>query len=593
MKRILCVTLSILMILLVFPTVIFASEGESVSVTTYTSENTVESTTSYTDIVTALNSLVSGKRQVVTLSSDVVWPNNSQNILTQFSSYNANTKIEIVGTKTATENYSLKILVGSYGFYELENYNLTLTNIDIIVEQVSICQTMFGSTFAIDSNETTSELMFNNCNLITSCDKETANRAMFQLQTSGHTFNITLNDCNVEDNEDVDGRFLDCSNGAIANVTLNNTEVNSKVSGMAIAGRGGVLTLNVNDSDITHLSGNGYNYNSSMIIAENGNVICNVKGDSHLTSIASYVHTGTVSYEDSNGCNRIFKERENSSLSINLTANENGIYPTLKLDHADVNDTYVYDGQTYTGNELRKWNYFVHGGDYNDEGATYIISASVAKKGVYLPTTVEPYYATTGEIVYGNNMWTTSVANNTEDVVFIPVERMFDIVDGASVRLSNPSGIRFESWIDDRLLALDDVTFGMLLAPTGELTSDTFTIDYVTENGYINLVAGDGEYYKANDTDTQSILRAALTGIPVNNDAVNTKFSARAYVIIGEVIYYADYDEYNSRSMYYVADAAMDAINAGNYEGWENYTPEQQSNYTSVLNAIIAAGENA
>lgn len=593
MKKILCIALSVIMLTLALPIVAFAEENNYVC-TISTNGGTAEGCTDWITALKKIDTTGAGNKYVVTLLSDVADVGNTgYNLLSGLSSFNAETDITIKSDENANRNYKISSKIGSYGFYAIQNYNLTLTNVDVIATSDdgngnTNTKTMFGSTVgSSDTNSTT--ITFNNCNLTQNKTDVEKERAFFQLQTKGHTFEVNFNDCTLN-NLAGKSALIWVDNGAKATINFNNTVVTDNVSETVIRAKGGSnATVNLNDSDIKHLSGHGTWSTSGIFMADGSTLTCNVNGNSTLEAIASYVHTEETDYEWSNGYNRIFYARDLSgnTVSVNLGANEDGEYPTLILDaNSSLTGEFTYDGNTYTGNEMRKWNYYAEGvTTYNDQGASYKASAFVATKGIYLPVSDVPYYATTGEIATAGAAWTTSAEENTADVEFIPVSRMFDTLDGASLRLSNPSGIRFESEIDDRLLEVDGVTFGMLLAPTADLTADTFTVDYVTENGYINHVAGDNPYYKANNEDTKSILRAALTGIPVDNAPVNTKLSARAYIMIGEDIYYAAYDDNNSRSMYDVAVLAQEAIDAGTYD--------VDTDDQAIITAVITAGANA
>ena len=142
------------------------------------------------------------------------------------------------------------------------------------------------------------------------------------------------------------------------------------------------------------------------------------------------------------------------------------------------------------------------------------------------------------------------------------------LLDGASVRLSNPSGLRFTAvlgaaYLDSFKGEGKEVSFGILIAPTDYVNSvDEFTIK--------DLEALDvkGAKYKAIDAnkcanDTDADESYVFTGVlaPVQEGNYNRNFSARAYikVVEGDTVtyYYSEYDEdLNSRSIEYVAEKA-------------------------------------
>ena len=143
------------------------------------------------------------------------------------------------------------------------------------------------------------------------------------------------------------------------------------------------------------------------------------------------------------------------------------------------------------------------------------------------------------------------------------------MLDGASVRLDTPTGLRFQAIIgasflnsikNDPTNAEKLVTYGIIIAPTDyiEEADGTFTVAALSELAYDisyvlipaqKLVSGgdDAGYYE-------------FTGVlgPVNPDNYSRAFSARAYIAVdGEIVYYSAYDSaINSRSIAEVAEAA-------------------------------------
>lgn len=139
-------------------------------------------------------------------------------------------------------------------------------------------------------------------------------------------------------------------------------------------------------------------------------------------------------------------------------------------------------------------------------------------------------------------------------------------VTGASVRLSDPTGIRFSSEFRkamiDSLRATygeENVNLGMIIAPTDYLTDTGVEFemealdacDELPEIRYVKVDAKtiheDGAYYTIN---------CALANVHESN--YNRRFSARAFIEVnGEVYKYADFNlENNSRSIAEVAELA-------------------------------------
>ena len=143
---------------------------------------------------------------------------------------------------------------------------------------------------------------------------------------------------------------------------------------------------------------------------------------------------------------------------------------------------------------------------------------------------------------------------------------------GASVRISDPTGIRFTSefrkpYIDAlrEKYGEENVKLGMIITPTDYLTSgvdfEMAALDAcedITGTKYVKVNASvihddDPEFYTIN---------CALVNVKEGN--YNRDFSARAYIEInGKIFKYADYnEEYNSRSIAYVAETAYGDVKA-------------------------------
>ena len=136
------------------------------------------------------------------------------------------------------------------------------------------------------------------------------------------------------------------------------------------------------------------------------------------------------------------------------------------------------------------------------------------------------------------------------------------LLDGASVRFSDPSGIRFTAVLSKAYLDSfggDNVTFGIIIAPTDYVTTaGAFTIDAletldVTGLKYVIIEAE--KYLNDSANDESYLYTGALVELQKGN--YNRDFSAIAYVLVDGVYYYSDYDEsYNARSIAEVAEKA-------------------------------------
>ena len=144
------------------------------------------------------------------------------------------------------------------------------------------------------------------------------------------------------------------------------------------------------------------------------------------------------------------------------------------------------------------------------------------------------------------------------------------LVNGASVRLDNPTGIRFTGSVKkDYLDALkeeygaENVTIGMLITPT----------DYLTDNGIAFTKAAldactaiEGEKYLEIDAKTvlsgNGYYKINCAMVNMNESNYERSFSARLYIKVnGEIIEYSAYNSANnSRSIAEVAERAYNDV---------------------------------
>ena len=177
---------------------------------------------------------------------------------------------------------------------------------------------------------------------------------------------------------------------------------------------------------------------------------------------------------------------------------------------------------------------------------------------------------------------------------------------GASVRLNDPTGLRFDTEIKkstlDALLKADNVTvkIGTLIAPTKYVKAvGTFTADaldtYKNEQGfafdpYINVPFDTNVYKFLEETDTAYTFSGAVANLFESN--YNLAYSAVGYltITVGDlsVTFYSDYIEQDhSRT---IASVAREAYNDRADAQSENYPyyVDKEGNYSPYSNSSLA-----
>lgn len=177
---------------------------------------------------------------------------------------------------------------------------------------------------------------------------------------------------------------------------------------------------------------------------------------------------------------------------------------------------------------------------------------------------------------------------------------------GASVRLNDPTGLRFDTEIKkstlDKLLKADNVTvkIGTLIAPTKYVKAvGTFTADaldtYKNERGfafdpYINVPFDTTVYKFLEETDTAYTFSGAVANLFESN--YNLAYSAVGYltITVGDlsVTFYSDYIEQDhSRT---IASVAREAYNDRADAQSENYPyyVDKEGNYSPYSNSSLA-----
>ena len=177
---------------------------------------------------------------------------------------------------------------------------------------------------------------------------------------------------------------------------------------------------------------------------------------------------------------------------------------------------------------------------------------------------------------------------------------------GASVRLNDPTGLRFDTEIKkstlDALLKADNVTvkIGTLIAPTKYVKAvGTFTADaldtYKNEQGfafdpYINVPFDTNVYEFLKKTDTAYTFSGAVANLFESN--YNLAYSAVGYltITVGDlsVTFYSDYIEQDhSRTIAFVAREAYTDRADVQSEDYPYYV-EKEGNYSPYSNSSLA-----
>ena len=175
-------------------------------------------------------------------------------------------------------------------------------------------------------------------------------------------------------------------------------------------------------------------------------------------------------------------------------------------------------------------------------------------------------------------------------------EASFNMLEGASVRLGDPTGLRFEATVDsnywDYLInryGKDNVTMGTIITPATYATTDeqmTFAyLDSLEIDGtkYLNVEAGDF-YKKVGD---RFVIAGSIANI--NSKNYTKDYVGRAYikVVDGDSTFYLYATGAQTRNISYIASAALaDTKTAEDEENgyiyqigenkWSCYDPETE-----------------
>lgn len=165
--------------------------------------------------------------------------------------------------------------------------------------------------------------------------------------------------------------------------------------------------------------------------------------------------------------------------------------------------------------------------------------------------------------------FTAFAAETADEFASGLVSEGLSMTPGASIRLSEDYGIRFETKIDraffDTWGEENVLEVGMIVAPTKYIGDREFSEASLAEGQYLRVKSSG----YAEETVDGKTFRVALVGFKDSAEAFTTAFSARAYAVVKDgrdgknLTYYSAYDPANARSL---ADVALGCKGSGEYD---------------------------
>ena len=239
-----------------------------------------------------------------------------------------------------------------------------------------------------------------------------------------------------------------------------------------------------------------------------------------------------------------------------------------------INNAYVVDGIAAGGSSSGA-----------DAGAVIVTLDEITDLIGAGATIPEGFTARTGDVALP-----AKVAANLNTTVIYG----FGLLDGASIRISEPSGLRFTAVLGaDYLASLNgNVSYGIIIAPTdyvkaaGEFTIEALEGLTVTGGSKYKVIPAE---YCSNNPEVDGYYEFSAVLAPIQATNYDRAFSARAYVKVDGVYYYSEYDEdLNSRSVSEVADKAYNDLSVGMTEKYSFMVVEDiYSPYDSESRDII------
>ena len=210
-------------------------------------------------------------------------------------------------------------------------------------------------------------------------------------------------------------------------------------------------------------------------------------------------------------------------------------------------------------------------------GETTISTMEIAPETAFMLANAPTAEQLSGKVFLG---WTSGNINDSlynagamhaaisETTTFTAVCVDMDMLAGAAVRKTEPTGIRFATKISesDYNMVKAVATFGTLIAPLDMVSANDLTVN-TSADKCLNLVADnwlstESAALMQLDTNGYKYFTGVMTNVYAENFA--RKFVAKAYVTVTyadntTATFYADCNETdNARSIYYVADASLD-----------------------------------
>ena len=193
-------------------------------------------------------------------------------------------------------------------------------------------------------------------------------------------------------------------------------------------------------------------------------------------------------------------------------------------------------------------------------------------------------------LLYKNNV-EIGCAEYVVSVGQLDIEGEFTIVEtptvlGASVRLLEPSGLRFQSKVAKELVD-SGVTLGTLIIPKEVLGDNTLTVDTPTVNNVLQTKWATEQVKEQNPDgyeENYEYFNAVLTNIPETH--YGTVIVARSYVYANGQYYYSDTIE---RSIAYVAAAALK--NGESDEALYHYVDKALADCELILQSKVSVYE--
>ncbi|MBE6668342.1 MAG: hypothetical protein E7607_08565 [Ruminococcaceae bacterium] len=427
-------------------------------------------------------------------------------------------------TLTATQKAGIFCQLGLYNLY-VYDLNMVSSNGD------SLDWTYSTARGGVPENFEHFTAWFENCTLIPASGAGAGTVKIHGKADSNSIYNVTFKDCRL---------------------TATNT-----VSQFYILGKP-TLTLNIVGTELNSLGGATGDVRFGYMFAsqDGSNVTINVSNSDNNTALLNE----SLGVSRESGLMADF--HNTGSMVMNL---EKGVKISFNTPY-DVNQ-YITAADDVSRTTV------------NDNGAVFTLGKEALSAGadIYLNTGNQSWIKNSTTAFYGS---TYSDSSATEDVILTRLGE-FGMQDGASVRLTSPTGIRFTAEFAEELLNRDGITVGLLVAtynPNVPLTGENFTHEGLATMS-LNYIDQEGAAGKFGEDNGATVLRVALTGIPENANTYQARFAARAYVRIGETYCYSDFSEdLNTRSVYEVARNLLE-------------TEEYRNN--EILQGIIDTVENS